>query len=158
MCVKEGLKNNSNISPEYIRSALKTIHVHVYKDNNLYEHLLLIIIMMKYINQLKIEEKWIWKLKSVNVVHMISSIDVLDVVSRSRDRPLLVRGTRGETHRALREEARTRGGRGQQRGATCPQGFRTGGQQPQKQGQLWESAGQGGQGLVTMTASPTPFI
>lgn len=74
-------------------------------------------------------------------------------MARSRDRPILVRGTRGETHWTLWEEAEHRGGSGQQGYAACRQDGGAAPQQPQKQGKPWESAGRGGRGLVTMMTS-----
>lgn len=75
------------------------------------------------------------------------------MVTRSGDRPILVRGARGETHRALREEAQQRGRSGQQGYSSCRQDGGAAPQQPQKKGKPRESAGRGGQGLVTMTLS-----
>lgn len=80
------------------------------------------------------------------------------MVSRSRDRPILVRGAWSETHRALREEAQQRAGSGQPRDGACRQNVGAAAQQPQKQGGPRERAGWGGQGLVTMTTCPPTFI
>lgn len=81
-----------------------------------------------------------------------------DVVSRSRDRSILVRGTWGETHRPLREEAQQHGGSGQRGYSACRQDVGTASRQHQKQREPGECAGWRGQGLVTMTACPLPFI
>lgn len=67
---------------------------------------------------------------------------VLSCASRSGDRPVLVRGPWGETHRALREEAQQRcGGSGQRTDAACRQDTDAAASQPQEQGEPGERAG-----------------
>lgn len=86
------------------------------------------------------------------------SVNAADVLSRSRDRPILVRGPWGETHRALREEAQQCGAFAWRGDAACCQDVGADSSQPQKQEQPRTHVGRGGQGMVTMTACPPRFI
>lgn len=80
-------------------------------------------------------------------------------VSRSRDRPVLVRGPWRETNRALWEEAQPRGGSGQQGGQISAQDAAAA-QQPPKQAETGERTGSRGQGLVPVTnpTTTTPHL
>lgn len=70
---------------------------------------------------------------SVIYTHFASfTTSFVSVVFRSRDRSLLVRRPRGETHWALWEAAQQRGGSGQRGDAARRQDFGAPAQQPQK--------------------------
>lgn len=76
-------------------------------------------------------------------------------LSRSRDRPVLVRGPWREANRALWEEAQPRRGSGQRRGKIYRQDAAAA-QQPQKRAETGERVGSRGQRLVPVTACPPP--
>lgn len=76
-------------------------------------------------------------------------------LSRSRDRPLLVRGAWSETHRALWEEAQPRRGSGQRGGEIYRQDAAAA-QQPEKRAETGQRAGCRRQGLVPVKARPPP--
>lgn len=71
--------------------------------------------------------------------------------SRSGDRPILVRGSWGETHRPLWEEAQQCGDSHQQGEAVSRQDAGDAVQQPRGQEEPGKYLGRGGQGLVTVT-------
>lgn len=80
---------------------------------------------------------------------------VLSCACRSRDRPILVRGSWGETHRPLRQEAQQCGASHQWGEAVSRQDAGDAAQQPRGQEEPGKHPGRGGQGLVTVT-SRTP--